>query len=244
MQSFDSPIILYDHGIDRNREFSQIRARGHRRGIAIIERVRTLRLSACSLSGQSESTRLQAAVTAINNTVLSVRPRRERAESPTAREDSANGKSCRGDGKSQVASDKAHTKDYVFFFFLSRSSFLRGRVRVALAKESRVKLYMQIISFLPASTPFILWVYTCRPCYRQRTRNLRSVYIHCVRLYTVSFLPGLKRALISSSSKESACTFACRPFFLLLSGCLPHLFLALPLVFSLSLDGFQCRRET
>lgn len=58
---------------------------------------------------------------------------------------------------------------------------------------------------------------TCRPCYRRRTRNLRPVYIHCVRLLRYRSILRLERALISSSSKESACTFACWPCELVLS---------------------------
>lgn len=84
--------------------------------------------------------------------------------------------------------------------------FTRPRAPVAsLAKESRVKSYIQIISSpLPPQL-------TCRPCYWRRIRYLCLMYIHCVRLLRYRSKPRLERALISSSSKESACTFVRLP---------------------------------
>lgn len=153
-----------------------------RRDIAVIERVRTLVcLAARCTDGAGAS-----AAAAINNTA---RPSRK----PKVREAPANGKLWRADGKLQVASDKARSaKDHIFYGDeRARLRFARERI------ESEVvlrRLYRPPLGF------------ACRPCYwRRYTEPAPRVHTLCT-FVTVSFLPKLERALISSSSKESACT--------------------------------------
>lgn len=74
--------------------------------------------------------------------------------------------------------------------------FTETRARVSsLAKESRVKSYMQIIS---SSSRL-----TCRLCYWRRIRNLRLVYIHCVCLLRYRSSPRLERALYHRPRKRA-----------------------------------------
>lgn len=107
------------------------------------------------------------------------------------------------------SSDRACSpKDYIFVG--RERERKRKRASYSFAKESkRVKSYMQRL-YRPSGL-LVARVTgdvhgTCAP-----------LYIHCVRLLRYRSILRLERALISSSSKESACTFACWPCELMLS---------------------------